>query len=152
MRLYVMRHGPAEESSRSGRDFDRELSAAGRARTEAVALELGRRRETPARIISSPLVRALQTADIVRSVLGGSIEVRDELAPSEAAPGIVGELLRAGSSALLVGHAPDVSLLVTELLGRPWSGFEPAMVVALDVSDVSSRRGAAEAFVIRPSK
>src|ERR1051325_10335897 len=102
MRLYIMRHGPAEDAAPSGRDFDRSLSESGRARTTAVARELERRDERPVRILSSPLRRAVQTADIVAGVLGGSVEVRSELAPSEAAPDILSELLRGGAARVLV--------------------------------------------------
>src|SRR6185436_9376094 len=108
MRLYVMRHGPAEGSSPSGRDFDRALSENGRAETARVARELERRGERIDRILSSPLVRAVQTAEIVRSALGGKLEIRDELAPSESAPDIVRDLPTEGAErVLIVGHAPD---------------------------------------------
>lgn len=149
MRLYVMRHGPAEASSPSGGDFDRSLSEEGRARTARVANELDRRGERPQRIWSSPLVRARQTAEIVSEVVGGNIEIRDELAPSEAARDLIREpSLRRAASILLVGHAPDVSLLVMDLLGHGRHAFEPAMVVAVDIDGAGA---ATEAFVIRPS-
>ena len=147
MRLYVMRHGPAEDSSPSGRDFDRSLSAHGRTRTKLVARELEKLGERPARIISSPLRRAVQTADIVAGVLGGTVEFSEQLAPSEAAPDIVRELAGSAASVLVVGHAPDVSILVVELIGKT-IGFEPAMVVAVDIVP---DRPAAECFVLRPS-
>jgi phosphohistidine phosphatase len=151
MRLYIMRHGPAEESSPSGRDYDRPLSEAGRARTSAVAHELERRGERPQRIFSSPLVRARQTAEIVARVLGVAVDIRDELAPSEAAPDIMQEFTEAAlERVLLVGHAPDVSILVADLIGARGHapGFEPAMVVAIDKSPGA---GCTEGFVIRPS-
>jgi len=149
MRLYVMRHGPAESSSPSGRDFDRALSDVGRKETVRVARELERRGERPERILSSPLVRAVQTSEIVRSVAGGALEIRGELAPSEAAPNILMELTQGSDKrVMLVGHAPDVSILVMDLLGHGRHGFEPAMVVAMDISAPGS---AAECFVIRPS-
>jgi phosphohistidine phosphatase len=150
MRLYIMRHGPAEDSAPSGRDYDRPLSEAGRARTTAVARELERLGERPQRIFSSPLVRARQTADIVARVLGCAIEIRDELAPSEAAPDILREVNGPSlERILLVGHAPDVSILTAELIGRRGQppGFEPAMIVAIDIAADRTT----ESFVIRPS-
>lgn len=151
LRLYIMRHGPAENSAPSGRDGDRPLSEAGRARTMAVARELERRGQRPQRIFSSPLVRARQTADIVAGVFGCAIDVRDELAPSESAPDIVRQVESTSlERLLLVGHAPDVSILTAELIGKRGSapGFEPAMVVAIDIA---ADRTSTEAFVIRPS-
>jgi phosphohistidine phosphatase SixA len=89
----------------------------------------------------------VQTSEIVRSVAGGALEIRGELAPSEAVPDILMELTGA-ERVMLVGHAPDVSILVMDLLGHGRHGFEPAMVVAMDISAPGS---AAECFVIRPS-
>ena len=68
MKIYIMRHGPAEDHARSGRDFDRKLTASGRARTELVAQELGQREEQPRHTVSGtrlPLgaVTALPRAD-----------------------------------------------------------------------------------------
>lgn len=147
-----MRHGPAEDSSPSGRDFDRPLSENGRTRTTAVARELERRGERPRRIFASPLARAQQTAEIVAGVLGGTVETRDELSPSEASPDILREIRAAApGSVLLVGHAPDVSILAAELIGKRATGFEPAMVVAIDMEDAEASGPGKEAFVIRPS-
>lgn len=149
-----MRHGPAEGSAPSGRDFDRALSEAGRHITSSVARELLRRGEIPGRIFSSPLLRAVQTGEIVAAALGGSVEVLETLAPTEAAPDLAGAL-HSGSAerVLVVGHAPDVSFLVSSLVGRPPGGFEPAMVVAVDVAPTGLREVATgvERFVIRPS-
>ena len=139
MRLFIMRHGPAEEDAPSGRDFDRQLSAAGRKRTTAAAQELRRRGERPDRIISSPLVRAVQTARLVASAFGiASTDVRAELAPNEDALDLVQELLVGpAESVLLVSHAPDVSLLAERLLaksGRRVGAFSPATIAAIELS------------------
>ena len=73
MKIYIMRHGPAEDQAPTGRDFDRKLTSSGRARTELAAHELGRW-ERPKRVISSPLVRTIETAEIVVSVLSLAFE------------------------------------------------------------------------------
>jgi phosphohistidine phosphatase len=139
MRLFIMRHGPAEESAPSGRDFDRSLSAPGRKRATAAAEELRRRGEHPERIISSPLVRAVQTARLVASVFGvAQTDVREELAPAEDAFELVQELLAGpAESVLLVSHAPDVSLLAERLLaksGKRVGAFSPATIAALELA------------------
>src|SRR6478736_9710352 len=91
MRLYVMRHGPAVDDAPSGRDDDRELTASGRRRVRAVAQALLEAGELPRVILSSPLVRALQTAEIVCAVGGldgparssaeASVQIHRGLAP-----------------------------------------------------------------------
>ena len=68
MKLYVMRHGPAADDSPSGRDADRALTPAGRERVTLVAKALTEGGEEPFAILSSPLVRAVETAEIVAEV------------------------------------------------------------------------------------
>ena len=62
-----MRHGPAEDVAASGRDFDRALTGAGRARVVRVAEVLKREGEIPSTVWTSPLARARATAEIVAS-------------------------------------------------------------------------------------
>jgi len=143
-----MRHGPSEGDSPTGRDFDRRLTAPGAACVEAVARELASRGEVVSRVVSSPLVRAVQTADIVRRILGlgGELHVREELAPSGGSLTLVHELARSEASALIVSHAPDVSELVAMLTERHASSFSAGMIVALDVQG----RAASRVFAIEP--
>ena len=99
-----------------------------------VAEELVKRQEAPKLIFTSPLVRALQTAEIVAALSPPDqpVSVRREIAPG----GDMGELLREQLAAgarrvMLVGHEPDVSTLVASLVVGWSSGFEKAMVVGL---------------------
>ena len=136
MKLYVMRHGPAEDVAPSGRDFDRALTTAGRARVKQVAELLAKHDEAPKAILASPLARALQTAEIVANVvnLEPAVAVRREIAPSGDMQTLVDELL--GVSArrvMLVGHEPDVSALVHAFVPSWDAPLEKAMVVGLRV-------------------
>lgn len=154
VKLYVMRHGPAEDTSPTGRDGDRALTPEGRERTRAVARALFADGEAPLTIFSSPLVRALQTAEIVAAVTDlekrvretkdsgkdaggapGAVEIRREMAPGGDALGLVAELARAGRKrAMIVGHEPDLSMLVARLVNRhPEQGMLKAMVVGVKV-------------------
>lgn len=150
MKLYVMRHGPAEDDSPTGRDGDRALTIEGRDRTRAVARALVAEGEAPLSIISSPLVRALQTAEIVAAVSDlekrvreakdaggapGAVEIRREMAPGGDALGLVLELARIGRKrAMVVGHEPDLSMLVARLVGRHLEqGMLKSMVVGIKV-------------------
>jgi phosphohistidine phosphatase len=147
MKLYVMRHGPAEDQSPSGQDADRALSASGRERVRRVAEALLGADEVPLQIVTSQLVRAVQTAEVVAVITelsdrGGSVEVRRELAPAGEAVALARSLAREGQKrVLLVGHEPDLSSLVSALLGRFDGDFEKAMVVGLTVgADGASAR------------
>ena len=98
MKLFVMRHGPAEDESPSGRDHDRVLSPKGRGRVHAVALALIEASERPGVIVTSPLARALQTAEIVAAALGRvgkepTLTVRRELEPGGASKAFMDELV-----------------------------------------------------------
>jgi phosphohistidine phosphatase len=141
VKLYVMRHGPAEEDADSGIDGDRALTAAGRQRVVIVAKALVEAGEEPIALITSPLVRAVQTAEIVAIETrlgdrGGTVRVRHEMAPGGNGEQFARGLATAGRKrVMLVGHEPDLSSLVTTLLGAPFGRpFEKAMVVALHLA------------------
>jgi|GEM_PF-124728 len=159
MKLYIMRHGPAEDHSVSGRDEDRELTPAGRARTTAVAQALLHDGEAPYAIVSSPLIRALQTAQIVasetnladrvkespnalRSGATGAIEIRAELGTSGRPLSMVCDLVRQGRKRIMiVGHEPTLSQLLFDLVGMDGVGqafgFDKSMVVGLTLREVA---------------
>ncbi len=137
-----MRHGPAEEYAASGQDADRALTPDGRLRVRAVAKALVQKDEAPLHIVSSPLVRALQTAEIVAAVTGleerdGTLETRRELAPGGSSLELIDELRRAKRRrVMLVGHEPDLSSLVVRLVHKHLpQGMLKAMVVGLNISE-----------------
>lgn len=135
MKLYIMRHGPAEDFASTGRDFDRALTQAGRERVRQVAARLSEENEAPRVVVSSPLVRARQTADLVAPIALDSkhVHVDDALAPGGDAAGLVRAHVAKGSRrVMLVGHEPDLSGLVEELLqARFPRDMLKAMVVGL---------------------
>jgi phosphohistidine phosphatase len=139
MKLYVTRHGPAEDDALSGLDGDRALSDAGRKRVRSVAKVLADVDEAPLHIVASPLVRAVQTAEIIAIVTrvderGGGIAIRRELAPGGDWGSFVRSVASEGRKRLmLVGHEPDLTDVVTSLLGTFDRGFDKAMVVGLAV-------------------
>lgn len=146
MRLYFLRHGKAESrSSWSGDDGLRPLTADGEAtmRREAVAMKrLGVRL---ALILTSPLVRARRTADIVAETLGMSdAVVEDErLAHGFDAASlatIVADHCPEGA-VMLVGHEPEFSAVVSELIGGGAVVFKKGGLARVDVADVSLRGG-----------
>jgi phosphohistidine phosphatase len=154
MKLYVMRHGSAEDRSESGIDGDRALTIAGRERVRAVAGLLLDSNEEPSHIVTSPLVRAVQTAEIVALVtkLGdrdGTMEVRRDMAPEGDAARLVQRLVsEQRKRVLLVGHEPDLSGLVASLVGGFGRSFDKAMIVGLQVPDRGA--GAHLRFILDP--
>ena len=116
--LLLWRHGIAEDRHPDCPDQERALTAEGRQRTAAVAAELCRLQLRCDRLLSSPLRRALQTAEIgVAAGLAPDVAQEDCLAPD----GDPRPLLQAGTWRRLglVGHEPDLGKLASGLLGVP---------------------------------
>jgi phosphohistidine phosphatase len=137
VKLYLIRHGPAEDRAASLKDEDRALTPAGRERVRSVAKLLVEVGEAPLGIVTSPLVRAVQTAEIVALVTrltdrGGHVEVRREMEPGGDVAALAGKFASAGSKrVMLVGHEPELSISSRTLLGNFDRVFDKAMVVAV---------------------
>lgn len=135
-----MRHGPAEDNAPGGRDFDRRLTPRGRVlvRAMAEALRIQRGGSALPRVLSSPRVRARETAEIIRETIDpreAPPELDDTLGGEVSIPPhLLLSLAEAGADALLVGHQPTVEELVRDLI-RPaplrFSGFHTGTIVAL---------------------
>jgi phosphohistidine phosphatase len=156
MKLYVMRHGPADDGAESGLDRDRALTATGRQRVQEVAKALLDANEEPLNVFTSPLVRAVQTAEIVAIATNlsdrrGTLVVLRDLEPGGVEPQLARRLVSEGRRrAMLVGHEPDLSSLVSLLLGASFGRpFEKAMVVGLHLS--SDRSHGRLRFVLEPN-
>lgn len=154
MKLYVTRHGPAEDDAPSGIDGDRALSEAGRKRVRAVAKALVDLDEAPLLLIASPLVRAVQTAEIIAIVTKiddreGALTVRRELSPGGDGAKLVRELASSSlKRVMLVGHEPDLSELTASLCPSFNRPFDKSMVVGLQLQS-SGPRGRLR-FVLDP--
>jgi phosphohistidine phosphatase len=146
MKLYLMRHGPADDQSPSGQDSDRALTASGRSRVRNVARALVDLGEAPLHIISSHLVRAVQTAEIVAvatklSEREGSVEVHREMAPGGEAVDLTRKLATDGRRrVMLVGHEPDLTGVALVFIGRLPVSFDKAMVVGLQLASDGAAR------------
>jgi len=129
-----MRHAEAEKiEGPIARDMDRPLTPYGRLQARTMAEELKRRGILP-KVISSPFVRTVQTAEILCDVLGtGSLQCDDRLASKGSAPDLNGLLAtyRNVDSLLLLGHQPDIGMLVDQVIGFEL-GFSPAAVAAFE--------------------
>ena len=116
MRFFVVRHA---EAAPGEPDELRPLTEAGRAAARAVGERLKGHR--PTTVVSSPLLRARETADAIARAAGLTATVDERLAPGATADD-VREL--AADGMVIVGHQPDCSEIVLELTGRE-VGFAP---------------------------
>lgn len=119
MELYILRHGIAAEKGdpKYPKDEDRPLTEEGQKKTLKVARrmkELGLGFDL---ILSSPLARARQTAEIAASVLGckNKLKFTTHLAPEGNKKTLLREIGRR-RSVLLVGHEPYLSELISTFL------------------------------------
>lgn len=118
MILFLLRHGKAGWPDWKGPDDERPLTDEGVREMGQVAAALKRLKVTPAFILSSPLPRALRTAEIVAEALGIEVEQCEELEPGfdrKKCDALLAS--RAGADGMLVGHEPDFSTLIRSLTG-----------------------------------
>lgn len=113
MKLYVIRHAPAAGQSPDGSDEARALTPEGRARFACVVAALRSLGVRFDLLLHSPLLRAVETAELCTPLLEGRTAVTAELAqaPSKA----LLDQLR-GVSVAVVGHEPWQSELVAWLV------------------------------------
>lgn len=120
MKLYFFRHGQAEDAQMPDfDDFTRALTDKGVERTEAAARALVALGVKPARLFSSPRLRARQTADILGGILGTEVIVREEMGFGfhvHAVEALISDL-DARDEIIFVGHEPDLSATVSAIIG-----------------------------------
>jgi phosphohistidine phosphatase len=147
MRCYFLRHGLAVDAAEwTGADFDRPLTRQGGERmaraAKAIAV-LGLEIDV---ILTSPLVRAKQTATIVAKQL----KLRDHLIEDDRLGGnfdmnYLSEVLaehRSAGAMMLVGHEPCMSRIVGEIVGGANIDFKPGSLACVTMPDPATLVGA----------
>ncbi|HXX64326.1 MAG TPA: phosphohistidine phosphatase SixA [Bacteroidota bacterium] len=119
--LYLVRHGEAAPLGGTVlSDEDRPLTPEGERNVAAVARALARLDGDVKTILSSPLRRAVQTAEILASARGGATQVKvtSHLAPGFSRRELLAEIraLGTGVSIIAVGHQPDLGSLLSHLV------------------------------------
>lgn len=141
-RLYLMRHADADRSAWTGDDFERPLTDKGRSRTRAMAEHLRSIGVAPDRVMTSPLTRAVQTATVATSVLGGvDTLVQDERLAAGFDIDRLASILKDNADVetlMVVGHEPSLSSVVGDLIGGGAVVMKKGAVACVDLT----RRGA----------
>lgn len=117
MHLYLVRHGLANWPSWKGTDNDRPLNADGSRQIEKVAKALAKHSVQLDVLLHSPLTRAYETALILASELTVTPRAHRILQPGFGFTELT-HILREQAAAkhlMLVGHNPDMSVLVGQL-------------------------------------
>ncbi len=138
MLLYIVRHAWAADYGPSGDDRQRALTAEGRRRFADVVAWFVKRDFAPKAIVTSPLVRCVQTAELLAegSPARPKVFEREELAPGSDLRGLLkwmGQQDWTHDEICWVGHAPDVGRLTALLIGggRAAVDFPKAAMAAL---------------------
>jgi phosphohistidine phosphatase len=144
MELYFLRHGIAADVGPEGSgDAGRPLTIEGIKKMKEAARGLRRLGVRPDVLLSSPLVRARQTAEIVRHVLGLDSRLVDALAPGcdiVRLRDLLGEY-RSADRIMVVGHEPDFSDLIGALTGGSRVQLKKGGLARVDLEMVDEGAG-----------
>lgn len=152
MLLYIVRHAWAEDpdNQRWPNDELRPLTDKGAKRFRQFVRALARQGFSPQLVVTSPLLRCHQTAEVIAEEVPSRPPVvsRPELAPGSDASGLVAwtaERSKGLDQIAWVGHAPDVGQLAARLIGEPCAAihFSKGAVGAIEF-DGGPREGRGE--------
>ena len=135
LRIHLLRHAHAGDPLKwDGPDAMRPLSRKGRRQASALGAFLAASDIRPERILSSPKVRAHETADIVGAALGVAPVLDDRLADDCDLHALEDIVVRTGTrEVMLVGHDPYLSELFGELLGARGVAMPKGAIATFDV-------------------
>lgn len=143
MLVYMMRHADAEPAAPGQSDAARRLTDKGLRRTRDAVKVLQRLGIELSLVLTSPLVRARQTAEIIGAGLGTPV-VEDE----RVGPGCHLESLaeameehHVSGPVMFVGHEPDFGQLVGELIGRGRVEMRKGAIACLSVQGLAPGAG-----------
>jgi phosphohistidine phosphatase len=122
MKVILFRHGPAgtRDPVKWSDDDQRPLSAAGKLKTHSAATGLARLEDDISLILTSPLLRCLQTAELLADLIlpSNGFDIEPSLAPAGSREALVQRLnsVQDTATVVLVGHEPDLGRLAGWLM------------------------------------
>ena len=129
MRLYLVRHAKAAPGDP---DQLRPLTPEGREQARLLADRLAD--ERPDAIVTSPLLRARETADVLARACGLEAEPDERLAPGATSIDARQAAAGHGERVVLVGHQPDLGRIAAALTGGEEPPFPTAGMAVIDLS------------------
>jgi phosphohistidine phosphatase len=131
MLVFLVRHAHASPGEP---DELRPLSPRGREEARALAERLSVHALPPQLVLSSPLLRARQTAEAIASATSAALRVDDRLAPGATTEGLREAVRESTVPVAAVCHQPDCSEIALDLTGHD-PGFPPGGVAEVTVDD-----------------
>ena len=129
MLVFLVRHAHAVSGDP---DELRELSERGREEARALAKRLSGHQTPPALVLTSPLLRARQTATEISRAADAELRVEERLLPGATAELLLDAVEGLDGPVAAVGHQPDCSNIALELTGKD-PGFPTAGVAELTI-------------------
>jgi phosphohistidine phosphatase len=127
VRLIIVRHA---EAAPGEPDELRPLTADGRAAAKALGKRIAP--ERPGAVLSSPLVRARETAERIAQAAGLPVELDERLAPGATVADVRQVVEGRAPPVVVVGHQPDCSEIVLALTGRE-KRFKPGAFLEVEL-------------------
>ena len=139
MKLYFLRHGEADWPNWSKSDDERPLTERGKEEMKKIAAFLERMELSLDQIVTSPLPRAKQTAEIVAERFKMKLREDKNLEPGFDSAGLQGILEKyPGEHVMIVGHEPDFTKTISALTGASLK-LSKAGLVLIDLDRTAMR-------------
>ena len=138
LQLFLLRHADAgDPEAWTGNDAARPLSDKGRRQAERLGTFLAAIGFEPDLVVSSPKVRARETAEIVASAIDAEVVLDERLGGSFDLAGVRGLLGDHGEPVrpVLIGHDPDFSDVLSELCGADGLQMRKGALARIDLPD-----------------
>jgi phosphohistidine phosphatase len=159
MELYVLRHGIALSAAEAGvyQDAERPLSDEGRDKMKRIAAAMARIGAEVDMVLSSPYLRARETATIAHDAMPKvtCLEFTNALASGQDGKHILTELkerFRKTQRIMVVGHEPDLSQLIGRItsLGRLRLEMKKAGLAKIEITELQPELKGALEWLIPP--
>ncbi len=155
LELYILRHGIAEDGEAGQPDSARKLTKEGR---DKLALVIERAKAAgvrPSVILTSPYVRAVETAQIAAGILGCDSVIETAALTPDSSPEAVWDEIRlhSGENAiLLAGHEPLLGETIRFCVGvsRPVVDFKKGALAFLSLPEVTRRPAGLLVWLLTP--
>jgi phosphohistidine phosphatase SixA len=130
VRLFVVRHA---EAAPGEPDDLRTLTSYGQQQARELGRRFVRKKIQPDAVVSSPLLRARQTAEGIATAVGLEPEPDERLAPGATADDVRAVVAGKGETVVIVGHQPDCGLIVAAIGGGPAPEFPAGGIRELEL-------------------
>ena len=130
MQLFIVRHA---EAALGEPDDLRPLTKAGREQARRLGKQFADDGIQPDAVLSSPLLRARETAAAIAKAVGVDAEADERLAPGAEPDDVRAAASGRGETVVVVGHQPDCGRTVAALSGGPEPSFPPGGVMAVEL-------------------